>query len=161
VAVFHKDVQLFHYGPRNFWTTPSGRFTGGDGLSGSPWYWEMVRRWKTAPCPEISLKNEKLEPLAFNDPRRPCHRSRCGVGGTDGLILQPQGWFILCWTTTARCGPRAVPAGDMVLYRGRTCMEKRRTFSRRNLIGDHARAPPRSRGLYFLSHKIPARRSGF
>jgi hypothetical protein len=58
VAVFHKDVQLFTLwsaqlleGRRHDVTLIS------TGLSASPWFWDMHRRWNVAECPPISLKD--------------------------------------------------------------------------------------------------------
>lgn len=58
IGIFHDDVQLF-----SLWHTQlvdHKRLDVGlisTGLSGSPWYWDMKRRWKTAISPVSNLKS--------------------------------------------------------------------------------------------------------
>lgn len=137
-VVLHKDVQVF-----STWAAQLADRKRMDlgviptGLSGSPWYWEMKKKWPTGLTPEVTLKSkegwEQMAILADN---------RMVLAGYDvdvpALGVSPHG---LLMQVAAR---QRIEAGyllsDLFVYRGRYQYEKTPDFFSTDLIGDHAKA---------------------
>ncbi len=154
VAVFHKDVQIF-----SLWAAQLVDHRRPDvalvptGLSASSWYWDMKRRWKTAPSPEISLKDSfGWKQLASEV------SSRAFVAGYDvelpqatGLSPRPSG-LLMRLDTSDYAVSNALH--DICLYRGEYKYGETPDFFSTDLIGDTARANNQM-GFYLMQNGNP------
>lgn len=158
VAVFQKDVQLF-----SLWEAQllEGRRRDmslvSKGLSGSPWYWEMQRRWKTAQGPEVSLKEQGgWARLKTESGLRPL------VMGYDvewndssGLRMNPQGLVLsLEDHDQSTVKPAPFQLSKFCVYRGRYVYGETPDFFSTDLIGDLSRAH-HQQGFYEMIHGRP------
>ncbi len=155
VAVFHKDVQLF-----SLWQAQliEKRRTDvslvADGLSASPWYWQMKRRWPSAVSPEISLKDSNgwsdlknavaLRPVVFGpdvefNPR-------------DHLQIVPQGAVFALTSASAPVAIALLP--EFCVYRGLYVYGGTPDFFSTDLISDHARAHHQQGFFLMQQHQL-------
>ncbi len=159
VAVFHKDVQLF-----SLWSAQlvEGRRPDtailSTGLSASPWFWDMRRRWNVAPCPEISIKDA----LGWKS-MKTALGARPLIAGYDvelppdiGFKITPHGYVgELVDTDGPFDSAGAQVCSVFSLNRGRAVYGETPDFFSTDLIGDAARALHQT-GISALSHSIPA-----
>ncbi|MCG3203702.1 MAG: hypothetical protein KCHDKBKB_00374 [Elusimicrobia bacterium] len=150
VAVFHKDVQLF-----SLWSAQLLDQKRLDvsvvatGLSGSPWYWEMKRRWKAALSPEISLKDPQGWPQLLQ-----VLEERPLVAGYDvelvdysRLKVSPNGMLMRVQLSDSTFGKSLFDINkwghllsDFCVYRGEYIYGSTPDFFSTDLIGNVARA---------------------
>jgi hypothetical protein len=151
----HKDVQLF-----SLWEAQLAERKRLDlslvatGLSASPWYWDMRKRWGTPEVPHDSLKDA----AGWTAMRRDLGARRFFAGfETDidpGVKLpsRPHGLLL-------EVGPADAPyegeggrvLNELCLYRGRYVYGETPDFFTSDLVGDHARAADRE-GFEALLH---------
>lgn len=140
VAVFHKDVQLF-----SMWYAQLVDQRRADvsilstGLSGSPWYWEMMNRWGVAAAPPISLKT----PDGWKEMKRVLTRPfRTGydidIPVEANLPLMGMG-SVLVIGSDANAQDISL-LKDLSVYRGTYHYGETPDFFSTDLIGDQARA---------------------
>jgi len=154
VAVFHKDVQLF-----SLWEAQLIEKRRKDvglvatGLSGSPWYWEMMGKWGTDRAPQVSLrefggwtilKNQcQRRPLVFgfetDFPETPELKSI-----PSGLVAEA------VWSKNPARTKFPNILNDLCLFRGRYKYGETPDFFSTDLIGDTARATYKQGFQFFL-----------
>jgi len=121
------------------------------GLSGSPWYWEIGAPLENRALPEISLKEPKSwSRLRSNDPRPPLVIGPdVELEGPDGLISSASGAGLFSVGPRPPDGrPRAVPAGEHGLYRGRYVYGETPDFFSTDLIAIQRPRAPRAGSLF-------------
>ncbi len=160
VVVFHKDVQLFA-----LWEAQLVERRRPDislissGLSGSPWYWEMKKRWGTAACPEQEVKTAEGWPLM----KRAVGSRALVVGHESELALLPglkfstRGMVTEIIAANDAGGPgRELILPDLCLYRGGGHYGETSDFFSTDLIGDAARAHQRMGYELMMEKKFDA-----
>jgi tetratricopeptide (TPR) repeat protein len=159
VAIFHKDVQLF-----SLWSAQlvEGRRPDvsllSTGLSASPWFWAMHRRWGVAACPEISLKNDDgwRQMKAAIAPRPFLAGYDVEIPSNSGLMIAAHGY--VAELTDRAPAFNANLARTFVAFglnRGRGRYGETPDFFSTDLIGDAARALHQT-GLSALGNSVPA-----
>lgn len=156
ITVFQKDVQLF-----SLWAAQILEKRRLDvsliskGLSGSPWYWDMMARWAASKSPPISLKSSEgwNQLLLEKGPRPLSIGFETDFGFAKETKLEGRG-VVLIWAEQEGKTPDDRFLRDLCLYRGRYEYEEAPDFFVSDLITDHARAYHRE-GLDALFKGFP------
>jgi len=159
ILVFHKDVQLF-----SLWEAQLIQGKRPDvalvasGLSASPWYWDMRRRWPTSQVPPQEVKTpEGMKALADMTSGRPL------LFGHETELVTPQGYKTLTWGLALRLWkenpPKVTPSfsllRDLALHRNSCVYGETPDFFITDLVGDEARAFQRSGFDQMMAGMLP------
>ncbi|OVE76786.1 hypothetical protein BVX98_04810 [bacterium F11] len=144
ILVFHEDVQLF-----TLWHDQVMSRRRKDvslistGLSASPWYWDMMKRWGTPSFPPRSLKkNEGFLNMKKDIGQRPLVVGQeTSVDPISGLQIKPHGFLVEILETGQVSGrDTSFLLDHLCIYRGTYQYDGDIEFFSSDLVSDYARA---------------------